>query len=604
MDSFTKRVLRIPLDKPFEEAYFTHRLWMFLRETKETEQDIHRIFDQIRYRMKQRITLKKNDPGKFAVPYLVKGIEFPCAMCDTGSSVRILPKVMSEHLGMKIEPSQDSFTFVDHSTRNSGGIIRDLEVQIGNALVLVDFHVLENKQNKNHSLLLGRAFMDTVGAVCNMQTNQLCLTLINPDVHYYPDKYETEYSGSIDSWAPSSINRDIHPPIDNTSIKSIDSSPANETFTLPSHCYPCFDVATQPQTAIDYYYGDSINRQGNYTIGSWADDSLHESYAVETDLPETRTDEYDEDYHREKSIEYHSLAMDDIGFLPASFTDAMLPSINSNNRLSIDDHQKPNLEEDIADIIAMNGSINFFNSKKRSEDPLSIDYGATTSIDGQFESSQSTLHLNRKQKRRWESRDEYGVYKVEDGFAHDEDGRIIHVSKEDIRAILQRAAMVGHICIGLPEYAKVPIPTVPAQNSYIKVEIDDLVDGIYRVIRTSDDFHSKRLDDIYYPSDNNISWLTTHTDEMEQDIAILQKQHGVDAGRSTSIGAHTKTSIDAIIQESIDARLAPFEARLQSFTYRLDGVYYGKSANSYINRGPRSRSVHTLSTCANSYMNT
>ena len=26
MDSFNKRVLRIPLDKPFEEAYFTHRL--------------------------------------------------------------------------------------------------------------------------------------------------------------------------------------------------------------------------------------------------------------------------------------------------------------------------------------------------------------------------------------------------------------------------------------------------------------------------------------------------------------------------------------------------------------------------------------------------
>ena len=26
MDSFTKRVLRILLDKPFEEAYFTHKL--------------------------------------------------------------------------------------------------------------------------------------------------------------------------------------------------------------------------------------------------------------------------------------------------------------------------------------------------------------------------------------------------------------------------------------------------------------------------------------------------------------------------------------------------------------------------------------------------
>ncbi|KAF2574840.1 hypothetical protein F2Q70_00001522 [Brassica cretica] len=120
MYSFTKRVLRIPLDKPFEEAYFTHMLWMFFRKTKETEQDIHRIFNHVREKMKQRITLKKNsDPGKFAVPCLLKGIEFPCALCGTYSSVSILPKAIADHLGLKIEPSEDSFTFVDFSTKNS-----------------------------------------------------------------------------------------------------------------------------------------------------------------------------------------------------------------------------------------------------------------------------------------------------------------------------------------------------------------------------------------------------------------------------------------------------------------------------------------------------
>ena len=34
--------------------------------------------------MKNKITLKKkSDPGKFAIPYMVKGIEFPHALCDT-----------------------------------------------------------------------------------------------------------------------------------------------------------------------------------------------------------------------------------------------------------------------------------------------------------------------------------------------------------------------------------------------------------------------------------------------------------------------------------------------------------------------------------------
>nr|VDD50836.1 unnamed protein product [Brassica oleracea] len=244
MDSFIKRVLRIPLDKPFEEAYFTHRLWMFFRETKETEQDIHRIFKQIREKMKQRITLKKkSDPGKFAVPCLWKGIEFACALCDTCSTVSILPKTIADHLG---------------------GIIINLEVQIGNALVPGYFHVLENKQNMSPSLLLRRAFMAIVGAVCNMQTNQSCLTLINPDVYYDPvrvikpktsntgfiaachcdneDEYKIKYSRSIDSGTPLSIDIAIHPPIDNMSRESINIRHASETFALPAHCYPASDI--------------------------------------------------------------------------------------------------------------------------------------------------------------------------------------------------------------------------------------------------------------------------------------------------------------------------------------------------------------------------
>ena len=172
MKSFQKRVFRIPLKKPFKEAYFTHRLWMFFRETRETEEDIRRMFCEAGEKMKNMIILKKkSDPGKFAVPCTVKGIEFPHALCDTGASVSILPRVMADHLGLKVEPSQEFFTFVDCSEKSSGGIVRDLEVQIGNVLVPVDFHVLDIMLNCNSSLLLGRAFLSTVGAVCNLQTN-------------------------------------------------------------------------------------------------------------------------------------------------------------------------------------------------------------------------------------------------------------------------------------------------------------------------------------------------------------------------------------------------------------------------------------------------
>ncbi|KAF2558905.1 hypothetical protein F2Q68_00015204 [Brassica cretica] len=84
MESFIKRYLRIPLEKPFEEAYFTHRLWWFLRETKETEENIRRMFHQVKEKMKHRSALKKeSDPGKFVVPRLIGGIDYPSAPWDT-----------------------------------------------------------------------------------------------------------------------------------------------------------------------------------------------------------------------------------------------------------------------------------------------------------------------------------------------------------------------------------------------------------------------------------------------------------------------------------------------------------------------------------------
>ncbi|KAF3533516.1 hypothetical protein DY000_02040174 [Brassica cretica] len=89
MYSFTKRVLRIFGDKSFNEAYYTPKLWMFFRESRETKDDIECIFHQI--------------------------------------IVSIIHRVMANHVSLNIEPSGNSFTFVDCSKVNSGGIVRNLQ---------------------------------------------------------------------------------------------------------------------------------------------------------------------------------------------------------------------------------------------------------------------------------------------------------------------------------------------------------------------------------------------------------------------------------------------------------------------------------------------
>ena len=132
---------------------------MFFRETKETENDIERMFHQVRQKMKQKVTLKKkSDHEKFVVSSLIGRIDYHGALGDTGSSVNILPKVMADQLGVKIKPSEDSFSFVDCSKVNSRGIIKNLQVQIGKALFLMNFHAMDIEIDWNSFILLGRAF--------------------------------------------------------------------------------------------------------------------------------------------------------------------------------------------------------------------------------------------------------------------------------------------------------------------------------------------------------------------------------------------------------------------------------------------------------------
>ncbi|CAN6827663.1 unnamed protein product, partial [Brassica oleracea] len=58
--------------------------------------------------------------------------------------------------------------------------------------------------------------------------------------------------------------------------------------------------------------------------------------AIDTELPETRSDDYDEDYHREKNIKYHGTAMDDRGLFHTSSADSPSTSINRKHTPSID----------------------------------------------------------------------------------------------------------------------------------------------------------------------------------------------------------------------------------------------------------------------------
>lgn len=65
-------------------------------------------------------------------------------------------------------------------------MIRNVKVEIGEFIVLVDFHTLEIKSGWKSSLLFGCAFMATIGAISNLKKNKMCLTIVDKTVFYDP----------------------------------------------------------------------------------------------------------------------------------------------------------------------------------------------------------------------------------------------------------------------------------------------------------------------------------------------------------------------------------------------------------------------------------
>ncbi|KAF2571412.1 hypothetical protein F2Q70_00002502 [Brassica cretica] len=77
------------------------------------------------------------------------------------------------------------------------------------------------------------------------------------------------------------------------------------------------------------------------SIGSWADNGFHESFAVETVIlssNEDPTEEYDEDYWKERATE---IAMQDERYSTHSFNNTPTSSIDSIYSASVDSHPHP-----------------------------------------------------------------------------------------------------------------------------------------------------------------------------------------------------------------------------------------------------------------------
>jgi hypothetical protein len=116
---------------------------------------------------------KQKDPRCLTIPCFVGSFKFEKALCNLGASVSVMHRDVFEKLRLPLEPTGMCLELGDNSIRYPLGIGEDVQVKIGHHFSPVNFMVLEMGEREKPPLILGRPFLETVGATIDVSKGEI-----------------------------------------------------------------------------------------------------------------------------------------------------------------------------------------------------------------------------------------------------------------------------------------------------------------------------------------------------------------------------------------------------------------------------------------------
>ena len=148
------------------------------------------------YSFNGKVPKKLGDPGIPTIPCSIKNNYVKTALCDLGAGVSVMPLYLYKRLNLeKLVHTDISSQMADKSTAIPVGICEDVPVQVANnCLILTDFVVLEMPEDDNMSIILGRPFLNTAGAVIDCNQGKVTFNVNDKEYTvYFPKKIDKKY---------------------------------------------------------------------------------------------------------------------------------------------------------------------------------------------------------------------------------------------------------------------------------------------------------------------------------------------------------------------------------------------------------------------------
>ena len=148
------------------------------------------------YTFKGGIPKKLGDLGVPNIPCSIKRNCVKTALCDLGAGVSVMTFSLYCRLDLnKLTPTEISLQMADKSTDIPIGICEDVPVVVANVTILTDFVILDIPEDDNMSIILGRPFLNTAGAVIDCTKGNVTFH-VNGNEHtvHFPKKQPQVHS--------------------------------------------------------------------------------------------------------------------------------------------------------------------------------------------------------------------------------------------------------------------------------------------------------------------------------------------------------------------------------------------------------------------------
>ncbi|XP_070025874.1 uncharacterized protein [Nicotiana sylvestris] len=120
------------------------------------------------------MALKLEDPNALMIPCTIGSVEFAKALCDLEKSINLMPYSVFKTLGIG-QPRHTSMRLqmADSTIKRPLGVIEDVLIRVDKFIIPANFVILDCEVDYEVPIILGRHFLATGKALCDVESKEL-----------------------------------------------------------------------------------------------------------------------------------------------------------------------------------------------------------------------------------------------------------------------------------------------------------------------------------------------------------------------------------------------------------------------------------------------